>query len=133
MTNDVGKEMRMNLIELFQKPGLGVMATAAKDGSVNTAVYARPHVIDQQTLVWGMTEGRTYRNIIENPQASFLFKTNAPGFSGVRLALKMIRSEEDGEMLAGIKRNTDKVVGMGAGDAVTHAIWFSVVDVRNLI
>jgi hypothetical protein len=34
----------MNLIELFQKTGLGIMATASKDGSVNTAVYARPHV-----------------------------------------------------------------------------------------
>lgn len=57
----------MDLIELFQNPGLGVMATASKDGSVNIAVYARPHVIDQHTLVWGMTGGRTYRNIIENP------------------------------------------------------------------
>jgi hypothetical protein len=123
----------MDLIELFQKPGLGVMATASKDGSVNTAVYARPHVIDQQALVWGMTEGRTYRNIIENPQASFLFKTDAPGFSGVRLSLEMVKSEEDGEMLACIKRNTDEVVGIGSGDAVTHAIWFRVVDVRNLI
>lgn len=123
----------MDLIELFQNPGLGIMATASKDGIVNTAVYARPHVIDQQTLVWGMTEGCTYRNIIENPHASFLFKTNAPGFSGVRLSLKMVRSEEDGEMLACIKKNARKVVGIGAGDAVTHAIWFHVVDVRNLI
>jgi hypothetical protein len=41
---DILKEMSMNLIELFQKTGLGIMATASKDGSVNTAVYARPHV-----------------------------------------------------------------------------------------
>lgn len=109
------------------------MATASKDGSVNIAVYARPHVIDQHTLVWGMTGGRTYRNIIENPQASFLFKTNTPGFNGVRLSLKMLKSEEDGEMLACIKKNTEEVVGIGAGDAVAHAIWFRVVDVRNLI
>jgi hypothetical protein len=123
----------MDLITLFQKPGLGVIATAAKDGSVNTAVYARPHVIDQQTLVWGMTEGRTYRNVIENPQASFLFKADASGFSGVRLSLRMIRSEENGDMLDSIKKNAEKVVGIGAGDAVTHAIWFKVEEVRNLI
>ena len=46
----------MKLSELFSNPGLGVMATAAADGSVNTAVYARPHVIDEATLVWGMTD-----------------------------------------------------------------------------
>ncbi len=37
----------MNLNELFQQQGLGVMATTSKDGCVNTAVYARPHVIDE--------------------------------------------------------------------------------------
>ena len=35
----------MNLIELSQQQGLGVVATASKDGCVNTAVYARPHAI----------------------------------------------------------------------------------------
>ena len=73
----------MNLAELFNNSGLAVMATASDDGSVITAVYARPHVVDETTLVWGMTAGRTYRNIAENPQASFLFKTTDPGFSGV--------------------------------------------------
>jgi hypothetical protein len=29
----------MNLNDLFQQQGLGVMATASKDGVVNTAVY----------------------------------------------------------------------------------------------
>ena len=87
----------MNLNELFQQQGLRrITATASKAGCVNTAVYARPHVIDEQSMVWGMTEGRTYRNIIENPQASFLFKASGPGFSGVHLALELIRTEESG-------------------------------------
>ncbi|BBA70766.1 pyridoxamine 5'-phosphate oxidase family protein [Geobacter sulfurreducens] len=123
----------MNLSELFQQPGLGVMATAGADGSVNTAVYARPHVIDETTLVWGMTDGRTVRNIARNPHASFLFKAGTPGFSGVRLALELIRTEEEGEMLAHIKENADTLVGPGTGNAVTHAAWFRVVEVRPLI
>ena len=90
----------MNLNELFQQQGLGVMATASKAGCVNTAVYARPHVINEKTMVWGMTEGRTYRNISENPQSSFLFKASVPGFSGVRLALELVKTEETGPMLA---------------------------------
>ena len=113
----------MNLAELFSHPGLGVMSTASPDGTVNSAVYARPHVIDETTLVWGMTEKRTYRNLTGNRHAAFLFKTSGPGFSGVRLGLELIRFEEDGELLAVIKRNTDEIVGPGAGDAVTHAAW----------
>ena len=123
----------MNLIELFQQAGLGVMATASKDGCVNTAVYARPHVIDDQTMVWGMTEGRTYRNISENPQASFLFKIASPGFSGVRLALNLVKTEESGPMLAQIKENAETTVGPGTGAKVTHAAWFTVTEVRPLI
>lgn len=123
----------MNLIELFQQNGLGVMATASKDGTANTAVYARPHVIDNLTMVWGMTEGRTWRNLTENPQASFLFKASGPGFSGVRLALELVKMEESGPMLAQIKENADATVGPGTGDAVTHAAWFTVTEVRPLI
>ena len=123
----------MKLTDLFQQQGLGVMATASKDGAVNTAVYARPHVIDEQTMVWGMTEGRTYRNIAENSQASFLFKTSGPGFSGVRLALELVKTEESGPMLEKIKENADATVGPGTGAAVTHAAWFRVAEVRSLI
>jgi len=123
----------MNLSEIFKDYGLGVMATASADGSVNTAVYARPHVIDATTLVWGMTEGKTFQNIKENPHASFLFKAAGPGFSGVRIALELIRTEESGEMLETIKKNTSEVVGPGAGLAVTHAAWFRIVATRGLI
>lgn len=123
----------MNLIELFQQPGLGVMATASKDGCINMAVYARPHVMDEQTLVWGMTDGRTYRNISDNPHASFLFKTSGPGFSGVRLALELVRTEESGPMLDKIRVNADATAGPGTGTAVTHAAWFTVTEVRPLV
>lgn len=123
----------MKFSELFANPGLAVMSTAAADGCVNSAVYARPHVIDETTLVWGMTDRRTFRNISENRHASFLFKTNSPGFSGVRLTLELIKSEEEGELLDTIKANADAVVGPGAGAAVTHAVWFRVTEVRELI
>lgn len=123
----------MNLSELFAQPGLGVMSTSSSDGKVNSAVYARPHVIDETTLVWGMTDKRTYQNLTRNRHAAFLFKTSGPGFSGVRLALELIKTEEEGELLATIKANTDKIVGPGAGTTVTHASWFRVTEVRTLL
>jgi len=123
----------MNLTELFTSPGLGVMSTSSSDGKVNSAVYARPHIIDETTLVWGMTDKRTYQNLTRNRHASFLFKTSSPGFSGVRLALELIKTEEAGDLLETIKANADVVVGPGAGAAVTHAVWFRVTEVRDLI
>jgi len=123
----------MNLATLFHNYGIGVMATADSDGRVNTAVYARPHVMDETTLVWGMTDGRTWSNIRRNPHASYLFRESGHGFGGVRLGLELLRTEEEGELLAQIKRNTSEVVGPGAGEAVTHAVWFRVVEVRPLI
>jgi hypothetical protein len=123
----------MNLSEVFQHYGIGVLATADRDGQVNTAVYARPHLIDADTLVWGMTEGRSYRNIVRNPHACYLFRTSGPGFQGVRLGLELLRTEESGEMLTQIQQNTNEVVGPGAGSNVTHAAWFRVVEIRSLI
>jgi hypothetical protein len=96
-------------------------------------LYARPHVIDETTLVWGMTDKRTYQNLTRNRHAAFLFKTGGPGFSGVRLALELIRTEESGELLETIKKSTDEIVGPGAGAAVTHATWFKVTEIRDLI
>ncbi|MSN24698.1 MAG: pyridoxamine 5'-phosphate oxidase family protein [Geobacter sp.] len=123
----------MNLSELFATPGLGVMSTSSSDGRVNSAVYARPHVIDEKTLVWGMTDKRTYQNMTRNRHAAFLFKTNGPGFNGVRLGLELIKTEEEGDLLESIKKNTEEIVGPGAGAAVTHAVWFKVVEIRPLV
>lgn len=123
----------MKLSELFTTPGLGVMSTSSSDGKVSSAVYARPHVIDETTLVWGMTDKRTYQNLTRNRHAAYLFKTSGPGFSGVRLTLELIRTEEEGDLLKTIKENTDEIVGPGAGAAVTHAVWFRVTEIRSLI
>jgi hypothetical protein len=123
----------MILSELFKLPGLGVMSTSSSDGKVNSAVYARPYVIDETTLVWGMTDKRTYQNLTRNRHAAFLFKASSPGVCGARLGLELIKTEEDGELLATIRTNTDEIVGPGAGAAVTHAAWFKIVEERSLI
>lgn len=123
----------MDFSELFKNNGIGILATAAADGSVNTAVYARPHVVNGTTLVWGMTDGRTLRNVRENPHASYLFKTALPGYNGVRIALELIRTEEVGDMLAAIKKDASTAAGQVAGMKVTHAAWFRVVETRALI
>ena len=123
----------MNISELFTTPGVGVMSTSSSDGKVSSAIYGRPHIIDENTLVWGMTDRRTFQNLTRNRHAAYLFKTNGPGFTGVRLLLELIKTEEEGDLLETIKANTDQIVGAGAGSAVKHAAWFRITEVRDLI
>jgi predicted pyridoxine 5'-phosphate oxidase superfamily flavin-nucleotide-binding protein len=123
----------MNLDELFQQEGMGVMATAASDGTVNTAVYARPHRGGNGELVWGMTEGQTWRNLRENPHASFLFRTEGRGWTGARIKLKLMEIRDSGELLQRIKQEAARVVSPQAAEAVCHAGYFQVEEVRALI
>ncbi|HEY5975181.1 MAG TPA: pyridoxamine 5'-phosphate oxidase family protein [Geobacteraceae bacterium] len=122
----------MKLNELLAQQGVGVMATANRAGVVNTAIYARPHFIDDETLAWGMTDGRTLRNVRENPHASFLFRVGE-GFSGVRLGLSLVKIEDEGALLAEIRTNAERVAGPGAGLAVNHAAYFRIEEMRSLV
>lgn len=123
----------MNLEELFKHEGDGVFASADRDGHVNTAVYATPMMLDDDNLVWGMTDGRTYRNVIANPYASYLYMAEGLGFVGCRLVLELVRVEDDGPMLAQIKERTARIVSPGAADLVKHAVHFRITEMRALI
>ena len=123
----------MKLAELFPEGGRGVIATADAVGTVNTAIYATPHVIDEETLAWGMAEGRTYGNLLANPHASYLYMAPSRGFSGWRLTLEFKEFKEEGELLEKIRENTAKIVSPQAGAAVKHVGYFKVLEVRPLI
>ena len=123
----------MKFSELFKREGRGVIATSNRQGEVNVAIYATPHVIDDETLAWGMTEGRTYNNVMENPNGAYLYMYAGAGYSGVRLRLKLKVIENSGDMLDNIKARTKEIVGPEAAAAVKHAAYFTVVEVRPLI
>ena len=123
----------MKLAELFPEGGRGVIATADVAGLVNTAIYATPQVIDEETLAWGMAEGRTYGNILVNRHASYLYMAPSRGYSGWRLTLEFKEVKDSGELLEEIRENTAKVVSPQAGAAVKHVAYFKVVEVRPLI
>ncbi|RJP23272.1 MAG: pyridoxamine 5'-phosphate oxidase family protein [Deltaproteobacteria bacterium] len=121
----------MKLEEVFKPGGRGVIATASKDGAVNTAVYAAPHVVDANTVAWGMTDGRSWDNVRSNPNAAFVYFSPGEGYRGARLTLSLARTEESGEMLATIRERTGKV-SPGNPEAVKHVAYFRVVEVRPL-
>ena len=123
----------MKLAELFPEGGRGVIATADTKGVVNTAIYATPHIVDEETLAWGMTEGRTYGNLRSNPHAAYLYMAPSRGFSGWRLTLELKEFKEDGDLLEKIRENTAKLVSPQAGAAVKHVGYFKVIEIRPLI
>jgi hypothetical protein len=123
----------MKLSEYLSAGGSGVIATADKDGTINTAVYAVPHFVDEETVAWGMTDGRTYRNLRENPNAAFLHQAPGDGAAGVRMTLKLEQIEESGKMLDAIRTRARTVSGGGAADMVRYVAFFKVVETRPLM
>jgi hypothetical protein len=83
----------MNLKSYFAaQRGTGVMATADQNGVVNSAIYARPHIIENTKIGFVMRDRLSHKNLLENPNASYLFKQDGAGTDGIRL--RLIKLEE---------------------------------------
>lgn len=123
----------MRLSEYLSTGGTGVIATADKDGNINTAIYAAPHIVDDETVAWGMTEGRTYRNLRENPNAAFIHQAPGDGAAGVRMTLRLQEIQEAGNILDAIRARAQKVSGAAAAEMVRYVGYFKVVETRPLM
>ena len=123
----------MKLAELMAPGGKGVMATADVDGSVNTAIYAPPHLSSDGIATWGMTEGRTNRNVRGNPNASYLYIAPGNGYQGVRLTLKLKEIQDSGNLLETIRSRTRQSSGEAAAFAVKYVVFFEIVEERPLV
>jgi len=123
----------MKLAELFPEGGRGIIGTADANGRVNQAVFATPKVIDEETLAWGFTEGRSFTNLKQNPQASYLYLAPTRGYSGWRLSLTYKEETAEGELLESIKAAATQASGPQAGAAVKHLVYFKVDEVRPLL
>lgn len=123
----------MKLTEHLEPGGMGVMATAGVDGAVNTAVYSRPHMTDDGTAAWGMTEGRTYRNVRGNPNASYLYIFPGGGYRGVRFTMKLKEIRDSGDLLETIRSHTKQSSGEGAAIAVKYVAFFEILEERPLV
>jgi len=84
--------------------GAGILSTANKDGEVNSAIYARPHVFEHDQVAFIMRDKLTHANLMENPSANYLFIEDGQGFHGVRLYLEKIDEVQDDEKIASLTR-----------------------------
>jgi hypothetical protein len=84
--------------------GHGILATAAANGKVNQAVFARPHIMEDGTAAFIMPSRLTHKNLLENPHAAYLFLESGPGYKGKRFYLTKLREEQDTELLHSLRR-----------------------------
>jgi hypothetical protein len=122
----------MNLVETLKPGGKGIIATASRGGVVNTAIYAVPRVVDADTVAWGMTDGRTWDNVRENPNASYAYFAPEEGFRGARLTLVLSRTEDSGGLLDEIRSRVRSTVPADP-EAVKHVAYFKGVEARPLV
>jgi len=95
----------MVLKDYFEtKKGMGILATAARSGKVDAAIYARPHFMEDGSMAFIMRDRLTHDNLKSNPYATFLFIEKGPGYEGKRLFLKKLREEQNPELIRKIKR-----------------------------
>jgi hypothetical protein len=97
--------MEKDLKSYFEKhEGTGILATADAAGSVNAAVYARPHILEDGTVAMIMRDRLSRKNLLENPKAAFLFMEQGPGYKGCRLYLTQTGEDTDPDRIRSMKR-----------------------------
>ncbi len=120
----------MDLCEYFENAkGTGVLATSDSDGNLDVAVYAKPHVTDEETVAFIMNERLSYQNITENPKVAYLFLEDGPGYKGKRLYLVKTKEDDDKELIDSIRRKTPHHHQV---DSEKHLVYFKVENTREL-
>ena len=128
---------RQELMTLFNKyPRIGTLSTANTEGEVNVAVFGSPRMIDENTVVMGIGQNRSLRNLERNPKAVFIIMEPAEtvmDWKGARVYLEATDMETEGDFYDEIKQNIAKVAGKQASDMIHAAIRFKITEVRPIV
>ena len=128
--------MSSKLMDYFNKqPRLGTLSTSNKDGMVNSAYFGSPYMVDERTIIMGLTMNRTLFNLQENPNAVFMIME--PGetmtdWKGVRIYVKMTELSRAGEKLEKMKAQIASAAGETAAKMIYAALTFEVQEIRPL-
>ncbi len=123
----------MNLNQYFEnKEGIGILSTANTEGSVDSAVYASPHVINDETVAFIMRPRKSYANISQNPKAAYMFVEKGRGYQGRRLSLEKTREETSPEKV-NLLRRSHHGSSDDDDDAQATLVYFKVTGVRPLV
>ncbi|MHC4807267.1 MAG: pyridoxamine 5'-phosphate oxidase family protein, partial [Planctomycetota bacterium] len=112
--------------------GLGILATADSDGTVDLAIYAKPQVVNENTVVFVMRERLTHQNLKSNPHAAYMFVEQDEGYHGKRLYLTKIREETNVSLVAEFVKKQPEICAQN-DDSNKYLIHFKVDNIWPLV
>jgi hypothetical protein len=119
----------MDITEYFKSvKGIGILATSDSSGNVDIAMYQKPSVLDEQTVVLVMLQRQSFANIRSNPKAALLF-IEEEKLAGKRLYLKMVDEKAEPERIKKLKQNHPTIFQPVANK---HVVTFHIENVREL-
>ena len=94
----------MELKQYFETAkGTGILSTADNNGHVDTAVYSRPHFLEDN-IAFIMRDRLSHSNLDSNPHAVYLFVEQGPGYKGKRIYLTKVKEEKNSERIDALRR-----------------------------
>jgi hypothetical protein len=122
----------MDLRDYFESAkGVGILATSDASGAVDVAIYARPYIIDDNTIAFSMLERLSYANISSNPHAAYMFLEDTEGYAGKRLYLTKVREETDSDRIKELKKKHSKI--FKPDEINRHLVYFTIDKIRPLV
>jgi hypothetical protein len=123
----------MSLSDYFENvQGLGILATADSHGTVDLAIYAKPHVIDETTIAFVMRERLSHQNLKTNPRAAYMFVERDKGYTGKRLYLTKIREETNTSVVEMFRKKQPEICA-SSDDSNKYLVHFRIDDIRPLV
>jgi hypothetical protein len=97
-------------------------------------------MVDEKTVIVAHAKGRTFANLLENPNAVFIIVEPGEGigegilgWKGIRVYLKMKEYATSGPQLDMYKDQAAKIVGKQAAEMIQVLSTFEVTEVRPLV
>jgi hypothetical protein len=129
--------MTGKLMEYFSKqPRIGVFSTSSNEGKVDSAVLGSLQMVDEKTVTVALGKGRTFANLLENPNAVYMIMEPGAGimdWKGIRVYLRMKEHVTSGAKLDTYKSQAANIIGEQAASMVKVLATFDVMEVRPLI
>jgi predicted pyridoxine 5'-phosphate oxidase superfamily flavin-nucleotide-binding protein len=130
-------EIDKEVFEVVNKPGrVGVLGTADRKGQPNAAYFGSLRLMEDGSVVLGLGNNRSLKNLQENPLAVLFCVTESPvGFQtpGLRLYLKLKEIQKAGPLYDAIKTAIAEHAGADAAKMIVAAAAFDITNIRKLV
>lgn len=130
-------KLTKEIIDVVNKPGrIGTLGTANKLGEPNIAYFGSPQMSIDGSIVMGLGNNQTLKNLSENPSAVFFCADESPvtfTTPGYRIYLKVLEIQKEGPVLDGVKKAIAEIAGTDAANMIVAGVVFTVTSIRPLV